>query len=103
MSTTIRVSRETKQLLEEIGHKGQSFDDIVRAGAIELKNKQAVHIWNVPLFNGHTCQESYVELRVPKCIRSLAVDEEELASGLRYIMEENGIEEIDDPRDGILF
>ena len=103
MSTTIRISRETKRMLEDAGHKGETFDMIVRAGAIALANERAVYKSNVALFNGHTQQESYIEIRVPKCIRSLAIDEEKIASELRGIMEENGIEEIDDPRDGIVF
>jgi hypothetical protein len=103
MSTTIRISRDTKKLLENTGHKGETFDMIVRAGAIALANERAVYKSNVALFNGHTQQESYIEIRVPKCIRSLAVDKEKLASELRGIMEENNIEEIDDPRDGVVF
>lgn len=30
MTTTIRIRRETKQKLEEIGRKGQTFDDIIK-------------------------------------------------------------------------
>lgn len=29
MTTTIRISRETKKELERIGHKGQTFNDII--------------------------------------------------------------------------
>lgn len=30
MTTTIRIHRETKQKLEELGRKGQTFDDIIK-------------------------------------------------------------------------
>lgn len=30
IDTTIRIKRETKKLLEDLGRKGQSFDEIVR-------------------------------------------------------------------------
>lgn len=103
MSTTIRISRETKKNLQELGRKGQTFDDLVRAGTVELENKEQFHVWNVPMFNGDTQQESYIEVRVPKSVRKLAVDEEGLVSALRYIMEEHGIEEIEDPRTGVVF
>lgn len=102
-TTTIRIKRSTKQKLDDIGRKGMTYDDIVRVGAIEVKNKESHYIWNVPMFNGDTCQESYIEIRVPKHISKLAVDEDGLVESLRYIMEENGIQEIEDPRDGIVF
>jgi len=97
--TTIRVKQSTKEKLNEVGQKGQSYDDIVRLGANEVFNKSHMHIINVPMFNGRTQQESYIELRVPKSIRELAIDEIALLDGLKHIMEENGIKEIDDPRD----
>lgn len=103
MSTTIRISRKTKKLLEEIGKKGQTFDELVYLGAIALSNDNNHYSYNAPMFNGETWQESYIEVRVPKSIKKLAVDEEELLSALRFIMEDHDIEEIDDPRDGVVF
>jgi len=36
--TTIRLLVETKELLDKVGHKGESYDDIVRRLALkELK------------------------------------------------------------------
>lgn len=42
MSTTIRVSRETKDKLENMGNKGQSFDDIITS-LIHQRNILAIH------------------------------------------------------------
>lgn len=69
MSTTIRISRETKQMLEELGHKGQSFDDIVRLCAIELFNKNHMYITNSPVETSTGIE--YIEIRVPKHITDI--------------------------------
>ena len=42
MSTTLRVSRETKSKLERFGRKGQSFDDIINS-LIHQRNILAIH------------------------------------------------------------
>ena len=69
MSTTIRINRETKKLLEEIGHKGETFDMIVRAGALELSNKNHMYITNSPVITPNGVE--YVEIRVPKHIKEI--------------------------------
>lgn len=69
MTTTIRVSRETKKMLEELGHKGQSFDEIVRLCAFELFNKQHEYITNTPIETNTGIE--YIQIRVPKHIKEI--------------------------------
>ena len=69
MSTTIRVSRETKKRLEELGHKGQSFDEIVQLCAIELSNRQHEYLINTPIETDKGIE--YIEIRVPKHIKEI--------------------------------
>ena len=69
MTTTIRISRETKKVLEGLGHKGQSFEDIVRLCAIELSNKQNEYLINTPIETDKGIE--YIEIRVPKHIKEI--------------------------------
>ena len=94
MSTTIRVSRETKNKLEQVGHKNQSFDDIVRLGAMELFNKNNVHIINVPVSTRNGIE--YIEIRVPKHLKSFHVDKGALSDAIYGIAEDNNIEILSD-------
>ena len=68
-TTTIRISRETKSLLEKIGHKGQTFDDLVKLGAIEVSNKEKVFITNLGVETPNGVE--YIEIRVPKHINKI--------------------------------
>jgi len=94
MSTTIRISRETKKLLEDTGHKGQTFDDLVHNGAVELFNKSKYHIINVPMSSKNGIV--YIEVRVPKSLTSLNIDCDELSDCIGSLCEDNNIEILDD-------
>ena len=56
-------------MLERIGHKNMTFDDIVRLGAIELFNKSNEYITNMPVDTPNGLE--YIEIRVPKHIREI--------------------------------
>ncbi len=90
MSTTIRISRETKRELEAVGHKGETFDSLVHKGAVELFNKSNHHIINVPMQTKTGI--IYIEVRIPKSITSLNIDCDELSDCINSLCEENDIE-----------
>lgn len=90
MSTTIRISRETKRELENMGHKGETFDDLVHKGTVELFNKANHHIINVPMQTKTGTID--IEVRVPKFITSLNIDCDELSDCISSLCEENDIE-----------
>lgn len=45
-TTTISLTRKTKKMLEELGSKGESFDDIVRRLVGEASIKKLDRRWN---------------------------------------------------------
>lgn len=94
MTTTIRISRETKRELENMGHKGETFDDLVHKGAIELFNKSKHHVINVPMSSKNGIV--YIEVRVPKSLTSLNIDCNELSDCIGSLCEENDIEILKD-------
>ena len=94
MSTTIRISRETKRELEAVGHKSETFDSLVHKGAIELSNTRNCHIINVPMSSKNGIV--YIEVRVPKSLTSLNIDCDELSDCIGSLCEDNNIEILDD-------
>ncbi|MGC1120156.1 MAG: hypothetical protein WBA22_03595 [Candidatus Methanofastidiosia archaeon] len=49
MSTTVAVSRETKEMLRRLGEKGESYDSIIRKLIEEASWKELDDRWNTIL------------------------------------------------------
>jgi hypothetical protein len=52
MSTTVAVSRETKEMLRRLGGKGESYDSIIRKIVEEASWKELDDRWNKILTEG---------------------------------------------------
>jgi hypothetical protein len=46
MSTTVAVSKETKEMLRKLGEKGESYDSIIRTLLEEVSWKRPDDRWN---------------------------------------------------------
>jgi hypothetical protein len=46
MSTTVAVSKETKEMLRKLGEKGESYDSIIRTLIEEVSWKRLDDRWN---------------------------------------------------------
>lgn len=46
MSTTVAVSKETKEMLRKLGEKGESYDSIIRTLVEEVSWKRLDDRWN---------------------------------------------------------
>lgn len=92
MSTTIRISRETKKMLEELGRKGQSFDDIVHHAAIALNNEQQYEEYYFSYRVTGQIDLQYGKIALPKKEGKITIKMSDVKCAIRSICEEQGWE-----------
>ena len=92
MTTTIRLHRETKQKLEEIGRKGQSFDDIINNCIIEYCNNQLYEEHYFALRVEGEMNLQYGKISIPKKISGKKVKDVDLLDDYGYLLEQMGCE-----------
>lgn len=94
MSTTIRISRETKKMLEELGRKGQSFDDIVHHAAIALNNERFYEDMYFHFRDSNHIDLQYGKICLPKRSKGgkIKIHSEDIVESIYSICEEQGWE-----------
>ena len=92
-STTIRVKESTKERLNQLGHKGMSYDDIIRKVTKVTYNWDRVYRTSIPVRTRNGIQ--YIDVIMPK-MSSIFIDGDEYTDAIASICEENGIEIIPD-------
>ncbi|MHA1280829.1 MAG: DUF7557 family protein [Candidatus Helarchaeota archaeon] len=62
-TTTIAVSRETKEVLRRIGEKGESYDDIIRGLLSKIAWEEADKRWNKILEEDEFIRDNFILYR----------------------------------------
>jgi len=58
-TTTVAVSKETKEMLRKLGEKGESYDSIIRTLIEEVSWKRLDNRWNTERRRVHTTRKNY--------------------------------------------
>ena len=88
-STTIRVKESTKEILNKLGHKGMSYDDIIRDLTKTVYNWDKVLKTSVPVKTKTGIQ--YIDIIMPK-MSSIEIDGADFEDAIGSLCDENGIE-----------
>jgi len=88
-STTIRVKESTKEILNKLGHKGMSYDDIIRDLTKTVYDWDKVLRTSVPVKTKNGIQ--YIDIIMPK-MSSIEIDGADFEDAIGSLCDENGIE-----------